>query len=883
MRSNELRQKWLSFFESKGCKVLPSSSLVPDDPTLLLTAAGMVQFKPIFLGEVKVDFKRAATVQKCLRTTDVENVGRTARHHTFFEMLGNFSFGDYFKKEAIMWAWEFVTKHLNLPEDKLYATIYLDDDEAFELWRDPSVVGLSENRIFRMGEDNFWSAGPTGPCGPSSEIMYDLGPDAGCGKPTCAIGCDCDRYLELWNLVFMQYNRDEQGNLTPLPKKNIDTGAGLERILRVLQNTKTNFETDVLFPMIEKIAGIAGVKYEADPIHDVSIKVVADHSRAVAFLISDGVLPSNEGRGYVLRRLLRRAVLHARLLGVEKPFIDQMIDSVIETMKDAYPELVDNEAFIRRIAVHEESRFMETLKQGLNMLDQAIAQAKAESKESLAGDFVFRLYDTYGFPLELTVEIAGEQGVGVDEETFHALMEEQKERARASWAGERRIKQDEIYDEIREEFGAGEFLGYETDEAQARVKAIIRKNVVVTDAQEGEEVSLVLDRTPFYGEKGGQIGDKGIIETGTGVFEVDDTQEPTEGVIVHIGKVKSGRITLDQSARAAVDSGRRQAIRRNHTATHILQWALRRVLGEHVKQAGSLVDPERFRFDLTHFGPITKEQLRKVEELVNTKIFEANQVRSFVTSYDFARETGATALFDQKYGEFVRLVEVGNFSKELCGGTHVGNTSEIGLFKILSEGSVGANTRRIEGVTNGAALRYLYNEEDELLEAVSLLKTDPGKLIDKINGLLQTVKQQGQELESYKKKQAKDIIDELIAGAKQLDGSKVIVKQVDAPDMDSLRSYADLLREKAGSAVLFLASSAEGKVMLLAAATSDVVKRGFKAGDLIKKIAPIVGGGGGGRPDLAQAGGKNPKELPKALEEAAKEIDSMLAAQAQKA
>jgi alanyl-tRNA synthetase len=850
---------------------------VPDDPTLLLTAAGMVQFKPIFLGEVKVDFKRATTVQKCLRTSDIENVGRTARHLTFFEMLGNFSFGDYFKKEAIAWAWEFVTEHLKLPVDKLYATVYVDDDEAFNLWRD--MIGLSEDRIFRMGEDNFWSAGATGPCGPSSEIMYDLGPDAGCGRPACTVGCDCDRYLELWNLVFMQYNRDEHGELTPLPKKNIDTGAGLERIARVLQNVSSNFETDVLYPMVQKIATIAGVNYGEDPARDVSIKIVADHSRAVTFLINDGVLPANEGRGYVLRRLLRRAVLHAKLLGVEHAFIRQMIDSVIDTMSVAYPELTDNAAFIHRIAEHEEKRFMETLKQGLNILDQAISQVLSEGKHSLAGDFVFRLYDTFGFPLELTIEIAGARGVSVDEDIFRNLMEEQRERARASWAGERELKNADVYNELKEEFGASEFLGYETDDAQATIKAIVRKNAVATDAREGDEVEVFLKRTPFYSEKGGQVGDMGVIETDTGKVTVTDTQEPIEGVVIHIGKVTSGNISIEQNARAVVDSARRQAIRRNHTTTHILQWALRRVLGEHVKQAGSLVEPERFRFDFSHFAGTTREQMRKVEELVNGKIFESNPVRSFVTSYEFARETGATALFDQKYGEFVRLVEVGNFSKELCGGTHVSNTNEIGLFKITSEGSIGANTRRIEGVTNGTALKLIYAEEDELQNAANVLKVDAGQLTNKIQSLLQTVKQQAQELDSFKKNQAKGKIDELIAEARRLDGARVIIEQVEAADMDSLRSYADMLREKAKSAILFLASIADDKVMLIAAATPDMVKAGFKAGDLIKKVAPFVGGGGGGRSDMAQAGGKNPAGVPQALEEAWLEVQAMLSAQ----
>lgn len=874
MKSSEIRKKFLSFFESKGHKVLPSSSLVPDDPTLLLTAAGMVQFKPIFLGEEKVDFTRATTVQKCLRTTDIDKVGKTARHLTFFEMLGNFSFGDYFKEDAIRWAWEFVTQHLDLPVDRLYATVYVDDDEAFGIWT--NIIGLSEDKIFRLGEDNFWSAGPTGPCGPSSEIMYDLGEDFGCGKEGCTVGCDCDRYLEIWNLVFMQYNRDEDGNLTPLPKKNIDTGAGLERIARILQEARTNFETDVLMPIVQRVAGIAGVEYGKNPETDISIKVVADHIRATAFLISDGVLPSNEGRGYVLRRLLRRAVLHAKLLGVEQVFVDHILDTVIETMRDAYPELEDNSAFIHRIASHEEKRFMETLRQGLNILDLAIEQAKAEDRDSLAGDFIFKLHDTFGFPLELTIEIAEEHGLGVDEETFQNLMEEQRERARASWAGERELRHQEVYQEVQEEFGKAEFVGYEVDEAQATVRAIIKNDVVVTEITEGDKAELFLNKTPFYAEKGGQVGDKGTIETESGRFIVHDTREPFEGVYVHVGEVASGRIAIDQTARASVHAERRQAIRRNHTATHLLQWALRLVIGEHVKQAGSLVEPDRLRFDLTHYASITKDQLRKIEELVNDKIFANVPVRTFVTSYEFARETGAIALFDQKYGEFVRLVEVGNFSKELCGGTHVGNTSEIGLLKIVSEGSIGANTRRIEAVTNGAALKYLYAEEDELLNTAGLLKADALKVTEKVQGLLETIREQERELDATRKELAKSKVDELLSEARQVNGAKIIVSKIDTADMDSLRSYADLLRTKAGTAVLLLVGASDNKVMLLAAATPDMVKAGFNAGNLVKKMAPLVGGGGGGRPDLAQAGGKAPEGIPKVLEEAWKEIQGMI-------
>jgi alanyl-tRNA synthetase len=875
LTSSEIRRLFLDYFREKDHKIIKSSSLVPDDPTLLLTGAGMVQFKPIFMAEKKVDYSRASTVQKCVRTTDIEKVGQTTRHLTFFEMLGNFSFGDYYKKEAISWAWDLVTNVLAVPKEKLSITIFEKDDEAFEIWH--KTLGIPSEKIYRLGEeDNFWSAGPTGPCGPCSEIIYDMGAEYSCAKPDCNVGCDCDRYLEIWNLVFMQYDRLESGELKPLPNKNIDTGMGLERIAVVLQDATNVFETDLLIPVVKRISALSKQAYGRNTKTDTSIKVIADHARAIAFLIGDGVLPSNEGRGYILRRLIRRAVRHGRLIGITEPFLTILNQVVAEIMSDAYPELAENIEFINKITAHEEERFLSTLKQGLAILNEMIVDAQKSGVKELSGRDAFRLYDTYGFPLELTEEIAAENGLSVSQKEFQELMEEQRERARAAWAAPRAVFAAEIYSDVYNEYGRSGFIGYEEETCETIIKAIIKGRVVAPEARKGDKVEVVLAETPFYAEKGGQVGDTGKITTETGTIKVVDTQEPVAGLIIHIGEVEKGSIKVEQVAKAAIDKRRRLDIQRNHTATHLLQWALRLVLGEHVKQAGSLVAPDRLRFDFTHFAPMTSEEVRKTEALVNDKIFENHPVKAYVTSFDYAKEVGAIALFDQKYDEFVRLVEIGNFSKELCGGTHTGRTSEISLFKVVSEGSVAANTRRIEAVTARNALHYFYQEEDLIKQLAILTKAEPDQVYSRISALSETVKQQAEQIEKLSMRLAEVTIGELAKEAKQINATKVLISRVEAVDMDRLRLYVDLAKEKLKSGIIMLASVWQGRVMLVAGATADVVNLGFNASELLKKVAPLVSGGGGGRPDLAQAGGKQPENIDLALAAAWKNVEEQL-------
>ncbi|MDH4140429.1 MAG: alanine--tRNA ligase, partial [Coriobacteriia bacterium] len=706
MRSAEIRESFLSYFEGKGCKRRPSSSLVPEDPSLLLTTAGMVQFKPVFLGLKDLGFTRAATVQKCVRTTDIDIIGTTGRHHSFFEMLGNFSFGDYFKREAIAWSWEYSTDVLGLDPSRIWASIFEEDEESEALWLEETSV--PQERIVRMGaKDNFWSAGPTGPCGPCSELYYDQGPEVGCGSPDCAPGCECDRFVEYWNLVFMQYDRQDDGSLLPLPKKNIDTGMGLERLAAILQGVTSNFETDVLRQIMAVAEDLMGVEYGAGERPDTSLRILADHARAVTFLIADGVLPSNEGRGYVLRRLLRRAVRHGRLLGRTEPFMSALIDVVVEQMGEAYPEIVEHHELVRRMVDSEEQRFGATLRQGLTFLEDEVATLRDAGGEAFDGTKAFALHDTYGFPIELTSEILSEHGLEVDMDTFESEMEVQRERARAaikdeSWAGF-----EAAFAELLTDVGESEFLGYEKDESDAVVTGIVVDDGRAERLEPGRRAEIVLDRTPFYGEQGGQVGDEGTISSAAGaVFRVQDTQIPVEGVVAHIGELETGSLALGDAVSAAIEPMRRERTRRNHTATHLLHWALRLVLGEHVRQGGSLVAPDRLRFDFTHFEAMSAEQVSKVERMVNAKIMENHAVRAYETSLRSAKESGVTALFGEKYGEFVRVLEVGNFSKELCGGTHVGRTSEINLFKITAETSVGANLRRIEAMTSFDAYDY---------------------------------------------------------------------------------------------------------------------------------------------------------------------------------
>jgi alanyl-tRNA synthetase len=863
MTGNEIRKKFLDFFASKEHLILPSASLIPkNDPSLLLIGAGMAPFKKYFTGQERPPRRRIATCQKCVRTGDLDNVGRTARHHTLFEMLGNFSFADYFKKEAIAWAWEFMTGELGLPAEKLWVSIYEEDDEAFAIWRDE--VGIPEERIVRLGKaDNFWEIGP-GPCGPCSEIYYDLGPERGCGSPDCAPGCDCDRYLEIWNLVFTQFDRDEEGNYTPLPKKNIDTGMGLERIALVLQQVPTNFDTDLIKPIIEKTAALADITYGGQET-DVSLKVIADHLRGVVYMIADGILPSNEGRGYVLRRLLRRAVRHGKLLGIDGPFLHLVADTVIEIGQEAYPELVEKREMIREVIKQEEERFRETLQAGMNILAGYLEEVQKKGHGILSGDKVFRLYDTYGFPLDLTREIAAEEGLQVDEEGFSRAMEAQRERARAAHReADGMLVGEGVYRELSG-VGPTPFIGYDTLAGTGRVKAIIRDGEVVAEALAGADVEIVIDRTPFYAEGGGQVGDRGTF-TAPGVrIDIKDTRSLPGGVIIHQGKVKEGLLKTGALVEARVNGDFRMTTARNHTATHLLHWALRQVLGEHVQQAGSLVNEERLRFDFSHFSALGNEELRRVEGLVNEKILENISLEIYVTSREQAQQLGAIALFGEKYGDEVRVVKIGDFSLELCGGTHVPATGAIGSFKLVSEGSVGAGLRRVEAVTGKGALEYVNTLEGVIDRVVSALKTTPEELPDRIGSLLAGIKERDKELETLKGKLARLQVSDLVAGAVEVKGVKVVALPVEAKSMEELRSLVDALRAKLPSGIVLLGAAQQDKVNFVCSVPRDLLQSGLHAGNIIKEVARVAGGGGGGRPDLAQAGGKKPERLEDAL------------------
>ena len=866
MNSAEIRESFLTFFESKGCVRQPSSSLIPDDPSLLLTTAGMVQFKPVFLGVKSLGFTRATTVQKCVRTTDIDIIGTTGRHHSFFEMLGNFSFGDYFKSEASAWAWEYSTSVLGLDPDRIWISIYEDDDEAEAIWVDE--VGFPSSRIVRMGaKDNFWSAGPTGPCGPCSELYYDQGPEVGCGSSDCAPGCDCDRFLEYWNLVFMQYDRADDGTLTPLPRQNIDTGMGLERVAGILQGVHSNYETDILRSLMALAEEITGAAYGRDEKTDTSLRIIADHARAVAFLIADGVIPNNEGRGYVLRRLLRRAVRHGRLLGVEDAFLTRLIDRVVELMGAAYPEIVEHHELINQIVASEEERFGATLRQGEGFLAAELAALSGSGLNVLDGRTAFTLHDTYGFPFELTAEIAAENGVEVDIDTFTVEMEAQRDRARAATKDESWSTYGGAFSEIAKVSGATEFVGYEFDTADTVVVGIVAEGASVTHIEPGTRADIVLKHTPFYGEQGGQVGDKGIIETASGArFVVEDTKIPQAGTVAHAGVLEGAPLAVGDSVSVIIDIMRRERIRRNHTATHLLHWALRLVLGDHAKQAGSLVRPDRFRFDFTHFEAMTLEQLGKVERLVNAKIFENHSVRAYETSITSAREAGVTALFGEKYGEFVRVLEIGNFSKELCGGTHVSRTSEIGLLKIVSESGVGANMRRIEAVSSFDAFDYLTREEAELLSAAETLKVGRLDVADRVTALASRVKQLEAESARAKQHVSEDRIDELLGEVADA-GYPLLVTRVPALASSGLRKLADTARSRmGGGAIVFATTDADtGKVLLIAAGSEEAVAAGFRAGEVVKAMAAVVGGHGGGKPAMAQGGGDDASAIDKAL------------------
>lgn len=869
LTGKEIRKKFIEYFQSKDHTHVSSSSLIPhNDPTLLFSNAGMNQFKDIFLGLEKRPYSRAVTSQKCVRAggkhNDLDTVGRTARHHTFFEMLGNFSFGDYFKRDAITYAWEFLTKEVGLPQDKLYITIYQDDDEAFQLWQE--LTPVPAERIFRLGEkDNFWSMGDTGPCGPCSEIHIDRGEDKTCDAPECAIGkCDCDRWLEIWNLVFMQYNRDENGTLTPLPRPSIDTGMGLERITSVVQDVDSNYDTDLIKPLIKEVEKISGKEYFPGQ-KGFPFRVIADHARSCTFLISDGILPSNEGRGYVLRRILRRAVRFGKVLGIEKPFLYQLSPVVRDLMIDAYPELEESLDYVQNIIKIEEERFRETLNDGIKIVNEIIKKTKAEGSSQISGQEAFTLYDTYGFPIDLTQDIAEENGLTVDEAGFNQAMEEQRQRARNA---QKDVKAWDLALTVSEQLGQlppSKFLGYEKLETSSRVLGIINEGKSVSQVKDAQEVYIVLDETPFYPEGGGQVGDKGVLEGTKGQMKVLGTQKLPDGKIVHLGEVM-GEISTNEEIKAMVDSKLRKATARNHSATHLLHKALKEVLGDHVNQAGSLVEPNRLRFDFSHFTQVTPEELELIEEKVNKEILVGHIVETFEANIEEAKKLGATALFGEKYGDVVRCVKSGNYSLELCGGTHVKNTSEIALIKIVSEGAVAAGIRRIEAVTGEKALITIKEQENLLKNVSQALKANPKDLVPKIEQVLGQLKDMEKEMEQLRAKVSKQEAEGLIEKTKVIKGINVLVTEVNSNDVNNLRSMADIFRDKLGSAVVVLGAKSEDKVNFVATVTKDLVKKGIHAGNIIREVAKEAGGGGGGRPDMAQAGGKLPEKTQQALE-----------------
>ena len=884
---NELRRMYLDFFASKGHLVMKSFSLVPhNDNSLLLINAGMAPLKPYFTGQEIPPRRRVATCQKCVRTGDIDNVGKTARHLTFFEMLGNFSFGDYFKHEAIAWSWEFLTKVLGMPEDRLYPSIYGEDEEAFEIWT--KEIGVPAERITRFyrdpetGEcDNFWEHG-AGPCGPCSEIYFDRGEKYGCGKPDCKVGCDCDRFMEVWNNVFTQFNGDGKGHYEELENKNIDTGMGLERLAVVMQDVDSVFDIDTMKAIRDKICEMSGKTYHTDALDDVSIRLITDHIRSATFLVSDGVLPSNEGRGYVLRRLIRRAARHGRMLGIDGTFLAKLSETVIRESKDGYPELEEKKEFIFRVLTEEEEKFNKTIDQGLAILEQMEQEMVASGSKVLSGENTFRLYDTYGFPVDLTGEILEEKGFSYDEAGFTACMEEQRRKARDAHKTTNYMGADaSIYEEMDPAL-TSEFVGYDHLEHTSDIRALVKvsgdegKESLADVLTEGMEGTIIVDETPFYATMGGQIGDSGVISSPKGSFAVKDTFKAVGGKIVHVGQMTSGELRVGDTVTLKVDADRRSAIARNHSATHLLQKALREVLGSHVEQAGSDVNPDRLRFDFTHFSAMTKEEIAKVEDIVNTKIAEAIPVVTEVMSLEEAKKTGAMALFGEKYGEKVRVVEMGDFSVELCGGTHVKNTSEIAAFKILSESGVAAGVRRIEALTSRAVFTYYDQVEQQLQEAATLAKCTPAGLTEKISHMLAEIRSLHAENESLKSKVAKDAMGDITDRMQQVGDLSFLAVAVPDVDMNGLRDLGDDLKAKMGEGVVVLASAKDGKVSLIAMATDGAVKKGAHAGNLIKGIAGLVGGGGGGRPNMAQAGGKKPEGIDAALAEAKTVLESQI-------
>ena len=864
---NELRRMFLEFFESKGHLAMKSFSLVPhNDNSLLLINSGMAPLKPYFTGQEIPPRKRVTTCQKCIRTGDIENIGKTARHGTFFEMLGNFSFGDYFKDDAIRWTWEFLTEVVGLDPDRLYPSVYLEDDEAFRIWNEK--IGIPAERIFKFGkEDNFWEHG-SGPCGPCSEVYYDRGEKYGCGKPGCTVGCDCDRFIEVWNNVFTQFDNDGKGHYTELEHKNIDTGMGLERLAVVVQGVDSLFTVDTNKALLDRVCELAHTEYQKDHETDVSLRIVADHVKSCTFMISDGIMPSNEGRGYVLRRLLRRAARHGRKLGIEGQFMAGLAATVIELSKDGYPELEDNKAMIFKVLEQEEDKFNKTIDQGLSILNDRIADMQAKGENTLAGADAFKLYDTYGFPLDLTREILEEKGYGVDEDGFAAAMKEQKDKARKARKTTNYMGADvTVYQSIDPAITT-EFVGYNNLTAESKITVLTTEDEIVEALTDGQRGTVITEQTPFYGTMGGQQGDVGVITGQNGEFKVEDTIHLQGGKVGHVGVMTRGMLQSGNTVTLSVCARNRALTCQNHSATHLLQKALRLVLGEHVKQSGSYVDAGRLRFDFTHFSAMTPEELEKVEELVNQEIRAGLPVETQVMTLDEAKKTGAMALFGEKYGDSVRVVKMGDFSTELCGGTHVANTGSIASFKILSETGIAAGVRRIEALTSEGLMTHYEEVEKELHEAAKTAKTTPAGLSAKIEALLEEIKTLSAENEKLKSKLAKDSLGDVMNQVKEVNGVKVLASQVADVDMNGLRGLGDQLKDKLGEGVVLIASVMDGKVNLMATATDGAQKKGAHAGNLIKAIAGLVGGGGGGRPGMAQAGGKNPAGVEEALKKA---------------
>ena len=872
---NELRKMYLDFFESKGHLVMKSFSLIPqNDKSLLLINAGMAPLKPYFTGQEIPPRKRVTTCQKCIRTGDIENVGKTARHGTFFEMLGNFSFGDYFKHEAIAWSWEFLTKTLEIPEDRLYPSVYEEDDEAFDIWN--KEIGVAEERIFRFGkEDNFWEHG-AGPCGPSSEIYFDRGEKYGCNKPGCTVGCECDRYVEIWNNVFTQFDSDGKGNYEELTNKNIDTGMGLERLAVVMQNVDSIFDVDTIKAIRDKVCEFAGVSYGAETKKDVSIRIITDHIRSVTFMVSDGIMPSNEGRGYVLRRLLRRAARHGRLLGIQKQFLAELSEVVIRESRDGYSELADKKDYILKLITTEEENFNKTIDQGLNILSDMMEEMKKEGKTVLSGENTFKLYDTYGFPMDLTIEILEEKGFTADEEGFRQAMEVQRQTAREAREVTNYMGADVTVYQSIDPAVESRFVGYDRLCHESKITVLTTSDAIVDELSEGMEGTVLVEETPFYATMGGQAADTGVICTDHGRFAVEDTIKLQGTKIGHVGKMVSGSLRTGENVTLEVEESRRNLTANNHSATHLMQKALRMVLGNHVEQAGSLVDKDKLRFDFTHFSPMTKEEISKVESIVNEEINKGLDVITSEMTLEEAKKTGAMALFGEKYGETVRVVQMGDFSSELCGGTHVENTRNISAFKIVSESGVAAGVRRIEALTGQGLITYYNQVEKQLGEIAKVLKAAPSEAARKVMAMQEEIKTLSKENDKLKAKMAKAAAGDITSEATEISGIWVLIKQLADVDMNAMRDLGDEAKQKLGEAVVVFATEAGGKVNLMATATEGAIAKGAHAGNLIKEIAALVGGGGGGRPNMAQAGGKNPSGIPEALEKAVEVVKSQL-------